>query len=223
MFSSKNLDSQRYAVLQAAEIVCDRIDALASLAAEKGVLNVGCTGVRPQSSATKDTLDRHVRIARASADCLGIDLDADGVAELQRMGYRAVAADACTCDLGERFEAIVAGEVIEHLSSPDAFLRNMARHLERNGILALSTPNPFCTMWTWKILKYGHSCVHPEHTCWYDPVTLMEMARRCGLVPSQLIWVQEKRGLDLRFVPRLLRHHFSEDFILVLNVPSRAT
>ncbi len=222
MVNPKNLDAERCAILDSAEVVHDRIHALASLGVGKRVLNVGCAGAKPQGRLTEDALYRHIRIARASASCLGVDLDRQGVAELEHRGYKAVVADASTCQLGMRFEVIVAGEVIEHLPNPDTFLRNMARHLQPNGTLALSTPNPFCTLWTWKILKYGHSCVHPEHTCWYDPVTLMEMSRRCGLAPQQLIWVQEERGFDFRLLPRILRRHFSDGFILLLKAATTA-
>ncbi len=217
MVRRKNLDDRRWMILKDAGTVRDRIGAIAAMLEGKRVLNVGCTGARPDSTPGEEALQRHTRIANAGSDCLGLDLDAEGVEELNRRGYEAVVADACTCDLGERFEFIVAGEIIEHVADPGALLRNMAQHLEPGGTLAVSTPNPFCTMWTWKILKYGHPCVHPEHTAWYDPVTLMEMSGRNGLTPQRLLWVQERRGLDLRFLPRLLRHHFSEGFILVLN------
>lgn len=43
---------------------------------------------------------------------------------------------------GRRFDAIVAGELIEHLSNPLSFLCECNRILKQDGHLVLSTPNP---------------------------------------------------------------------------------
>lgn len=205
----------RKAILEHATCSRDRIGTLASFARGKRTLNVGCTGARPEEGPTEATLERHRRIVAGATESLGIDLDADGVAELERRGFSARVADACDCDLGRRFEAIIAGELIEHLTHAGNFLYNMRRHLEPQGSLILSTCNPFSTKRLWKILRYGHPAVHPEHTAWYDPLTLMELGSRCGFLPEQLIWVREPAGLDLRVLPRLLRRYLSGNFILV--------
>jgi len=39
------------------------------------------------------------------------------------------------------FDSIVAGELIEHLKNPRAFVKESARVLKKGGVLALSTPN----------------------------------------------------------------------------------
>lgn len=44
----------------------------------------------------------------------------------------------------EEFDAVTAGEVIEHLEDPVSFLRNAYWVLKPGGRLILSTPNPFC-------------------------------------------------------------------------------
>jgi len=214
MPGAEELDSVRQRVLDTAAVHSDRIGALASFAQGKHTLNVGCTGYRPGSGAGEEALARHVRIAQAASECLGLDLDADGVAELERRGFPAIVADACTCSLGRTFEVIIAGEIIEHVGDGGQFLLNMRRHLGPGGLLVSSTCNPFCPKRFWKIVHYGHPCVHPEHACWYDPVTLMGLGMRCGLEPRELVWVQEPARLDPRLIPRLLRRYFSGNFVL---------
>ena len=44
-------------------------------------------------------------------------------------------------DLEEKFDLILAVEVIEHLVDTDFFLQNLSKHLKENGILIISTPN----------------------------------------------------------------------------------
>ncbi|OGD86006.1 hypothetical protein A2696_00305 [Candidatus Curtissbacteria bacterium RIFCSPHIGHO2_01_FULL_41_13] len=41
------------------------------------------------------------------------------------------------------FDTIIAGETIEHLENPSAFLREAKKILKDNGKLLLSTPNPY--------------------------------------------------------------------------------
>jgi SAM-dependent methyltransferase len=217
MRNAEKMGSVRKGVLERATCSADRVGTLGLYARGKRTLNVGCTGARPSTGASGEALGRHARIARAASSCVGIDLDAEGVADLQRSGFASIVADACTCSLGQEFEVITAGEIIEHVSDGGQFLTNMRRHLEPEGLLVLSTCNPFGAKRFWKILRYGHPCVHPEHTCWYDPVTLMGLAMRCGLIPLELIWIKEPTGLDLRVLPRFLRRYFSSGFVLVLG------
>jgi SAM-dependent methyltransferase len=43
----------------------------------------------------------------------------------------------------ESFDSIIAGELIEHLENPYAFLRGCKKVLKPSGLLILSTPTPF--------------------------------------------------------------------------------
>ena len=211
------MDDLRTGILNDASITRDRVAALAAFAAGRRTLNVGCTGSRPGRGATAGTLDRHLKVVEQASECLGIDLDSDGVADLTRRGLDAQVADACTCDLGRTFQAIIAGEIIEHVSNGGLFLENMGRHLDPDGILAVSTCNPFYVKQQWKILRHGHPGIHSQHAAWYDPITLMELADRHGLAPVQLIWVRERRGFDPRLWKRRLRRYFNSNFIMVFT------
>ncbi len=43
---------------------------------------------------------------------------------------------------GQTFDALIAGELIEHLPDPISFLRNCSDVIASEGVIVLSTPNP---------------------------------------------------------------------------------
>lgn len=134
-------------------------------------LDVGSLG---QTDAYRlwDLLDAH------AGSLTGIDLDDAGLAAVGSPGGvadadpRILRGNVETHDFGERFEAIVAGDVIEHLSNPGLFLDNCKRHLTDDGLLLITTPN---AKWPTVFLR-----PNPTHALWHDRFTLLHLLDRHG-------------------------------------------
>ncbi len=85
-------------------------------------------------------------LARLGAQVTGIDLAEDSVAAAKAhaeaggltIDYRVQSIEALA-DSGERFDAVVCLEVVEHVPDPGAFLNTAARTLEPGGIMVTST------------------------------------------------------------------------------------
>lgn len=202
-----------------AQTVQDRLEIIERFVRGGAVLDVGCVDSRPGRDATTQRLERKPnllfkRIVELNPQTLGVDIDAEGVEALKGMGYQAVCADATVMELERRFDAIVAGELIEHLENPGLFLRNMRRHLAERGVLILSTPNPFYQGQTWKIWRYGRPMVHEDHTHWQDPATLCHLLKRTGLELAEGYWVQPDRGVWKTW-KRFFRPYFAHGFMVV--------
>src|SRR5262245_50855697 len=161
----------------------------------KAVLDLGCVDSRPARHDAAARLEYkvnllHKRIAEINKDVLGTDIDPEGVKILAAQGFNVIYADAITMDLGKQFDTIVAGEIIEHLENPGQFLRNMRKHLKDEGVIIISTPNPFYSGSSWKIWRYGKPSVHEDHMGWQDPTTLGQLLRRTGFEPFDGYWIQ---------------------------------
>src|SRR5437879_1219829 len=94
------------------------------------ILDLGCVDSRPARHTAAQRLEHKPnllfrRMVETNKDTLGLDIDAEGVEALRALGYQAVCGNVETIDLGRQFDAIVAGELIEHLENPGLFLRNM--------------------------------------------------------------------------------------------------
>jgi SAM-dependent methyltransferase len=159
------------------------------------------------------------RISELNPRTLGVDIDYDGIETLRESGYQVECADAETMNLGRKFRVIIAGETIEHLENPGRFLRNMTRHLDENGVLVISTPNPFYAKQRHKIWWHRRPQVHSDHTCWFDPVTLDQLLRRTGWEPFESYWIQPKGNLLKTWV-RLFRPYFSHSFMMLARKQS---
>ena len=87
-------------------------------------------------------------LARLGADVVGIDVAARNVAVARRhaadsglaVDYRVAAAEDLAA-AGERFDAVISLEVLEHVPDPAAFLADAAGLVRPGGALVLSTLN----------------------------------------------------------------------------------
>lgn len=204
--------------------IADRFPVIEQYIGQGSVLDVGCVDSRPSRDVTTQRIERKPnmlfrRIVEANRDTLGVDIDAEGVEALKAMGYQAVCGNVEIVNLARKFNTIIAGEIIEHLENPGMFLRNMRRHLADDGVLIISTPNPFYQGQTWKIWRYGRPEVHEDHANWQDPITLAQLFKRTGFKIADGYWVQPSRS-PLKTWKRLIRPYFAHGFMVVAR-PAR--
>lgn len=150
-----------------------RFEAILPYVAGRKVLDIGAASGHQRPDWM------HGQIAKAAAQTVGIDIDAERVQQIQERGYDVRLVDARSADLGEKFDVVFAGELIEHLVNFEAFLASAKRHLKPGGKLVLTTPNAFCA--SNFVYRFGFSVrVHEEHTCWFCEDTLATLVTRCG-------------------------------------------
>jgi SAM-dependent methyltransferase len=135
----------------------------------------------------------HALLVDAGYSVLGADVDREHMKLMAEAGYEVVYMDAQAIPPeGEKFDTIVAGELIEHLENPGLFLSGCRRRLAPQGRLILTTPNPFGVMDILGYIKNFDRAFNVEHTCWFDAQTIRQLLERCGF-----------RIVELRFVDDL--------------------
>jgi 2-polyprenyl-3-methyl-5-hydroxy-6-metoxy-1,4-benzoquinol methylase len=186
---------------------------------DRAVMDLGCVDSRPARHDAAARIEYkanllHKRIAEINPSTLGVDIDPEGVRILNEQGFKAIVGNVEEMDLGQQFDTIIAGEIIEHLENPGRFLRNMRRHLKSNGVIIVSTPNPFYSGSAWKIWRYGQPAVHEDHMGWQDPTTMAQLFRRTGFEPFEGYWIQPSPAI-VKTWKRLLRPYFSHTFMML--------
>ncbi|MBK8118196.1 MAG: methyltransferase domain-containing protein [Sulfuritalea sp.] len=158
----------------------DLLGHIESLVRGKRVLDIGMAAHAMRYVEQTDW--RHRRISMAASYCLGLDILETLVNELSARGFNVRCVDATSAaDLGERFDLVFIGDVVEHVDNAVLLLRFAARHLAPGGRLYVTTPNPFSRKFFRQFKRDGVLVVNLDHVAWITPTLAMELARRAGI------------------------------------------
>ena len=179
----------------------------------KTVLDIGCCGWYSHKCGPFELEGwLHTNIKRYAKSVLGIDVSKECIGFLKEKGYNVKMANAEDFDLNQRFDVIVAGELIEHLSNFQGFLNSVKKHLKRDGLLILSTPNMFYFREALFLVLRGYPPVHPEHTCYFEEVTLRQLLNRFSFSVVKTMYTTERyrreqfelKNMILRLIEKLI-------------------
>ena len=176
------------------------------------------------ADSEKNELWLHGFIAKSASYTLGVDILEEDVQTLRKLGYNIVCGDATTIELPEKFDFVVAGELIEHVWNPGTFISNMARHLKEDGRLLITTPNCFFFL---HYLEFLFTKVenrwNPEHVAWYDVFTLGNMLRANGYELDECHYLTRSSKLRrlLRFFHLPVVGFLSSTLLVVARKASR--
>ena len=141
------------------------------LGAATRILDVGCNTGRG---------GKVLRQANPSAHIEGLEMLAARAALVPAGIYEAVTVgDLAAIDLaGAQFDALVMGELIEHVPYPalEYFLSSVARVLSPGGRVLLTTPNPHYLFLRWR----GGSVLGGAHVSVHCPAALSELLNHRG-------------------------------------------
>ena len=161
----------------------------AAIGRGKRVLDLGC-----RSGA----LTRHFLEGN---EVVGLDVDATSLAKAEELGIQPVLANVEEPLPFEdaSFDAVVAGELFEHLRFPDVLVAEIARVLRAGGVLVGSVPNAYRLQGRLRFLLGRAPEDDPTHLQMYSPAALRELLTGFENVRFEFVG-----GRYRRLHPRLL-------------------
>jgi 2-polyprenyl-3-methyl-5-hydroxy-6-metoxy-1,4-benzoquinol methylase len=166
-----------------------RVDYLKTICRGKTVLHLGCSDYPYTADRVKKGSLLHLVLQDVAAELWGMDSDPAGLEALRSLGVKnLVHADLEHLEravIDHRFDIILAGEVIEHLSNPGLFLRGIRKYMDQGTTLVLTTINAYGGLRAVIYALRGRSGVsepvHPDHVAYYSYATLSHLIEREGL------------------------------------------
>ncbi len=156
------------------------------------VLDVGCG-----RGMTGAFLER-----RLGCRVTGVELNAEVAADAAERLSRVIVGDVETLEFDQRFDAVVATELFEHLNYPETFLLKMQRLVRPGGRIVLSVPNvghysvvEDLLAGRWDYVPMGLLCY--THFRFFTRATLESWIERAGF--SEFEIVAQKSELPKRF------------------------
>jgi 2-polyprenyl-3-methyl-5-hydroxy-6-metoxy-1,4-benzoquinol methylase len=174
------------------KIMYNRHKFIGALVKGKDVLDLGCAGSVMELGDTHPWLHRF--IAATAKSVVGLDGNEDGVRKMKALGYDARLGDFTCFDLNSTYDAVVAGEILEHSSNPAGILSSIHKHLRPGGILVVSVPNILSIVYVIENFLFGREIDNPDHICCYTETTLLRTLRKSGYEIDAVYYVAQYSG-----------------------------
>lgn len=142
----------------------------------KEVLDIG---VEIEDDAYYDWDNTHNTLRKAAKSVVGLEIDKNRQSNAIKKGFDVVLGDAQSFSLNKEFDVVVAGQLIEHLTNFDGFIRSIHKHLKPGGKFIIVTCNAFSI----NLIIRGFvnkRYAFDEHTCFFDEITLKQLFGRYG-------------------------------------------
>ncbi|TKW66723.1 MAG: bifunctional 2-polyprenyl-6-hydroxyphenol methylase/3-demethylubiquinol 3-O-methyltransferase UbiG [Paracoccus denitrificans] len=146
------------------------------------LLDIGCGGgllAEPMARlgaqvVGADAAPKNIEVARIHANQVGLEID-----------YRAETAEALLAE-GERFDVVLAMEIVEHVADPPGFVQSCHDLLKPGGLLVMSTLNR-------TMRSFGAAIIGAEWVMRWLPKGTHEWSR--FITPDELASMMESSGL----------------------------
>ncbi|MFA4818121.1 MAG: methyltransferase domain-containing protein [Parcubacteria group bacterium] len=136
----------------------------------------------------------HKLIREQAKEVYGLDLDFN---QTKFSGDHYLKASAEHFDFPVKFDAIFAGDLIEHLSNPGLFLASCRRNLKDDGRLIITTPNCFNFFNIAEKITKAEPTVNSDHVCYFNTKTISKLLGKNNFTVGEISFLYDP-GVDFK-------------------------
>jgi 2-polyprenyl-3-methyl-5-hydroxy-6-metoxy-1,4-benzoquinol methylase len=190
------------------KVIKDRHDYIKEICNWKKVLHIWCIGNSYKSKLEYEPW-LHKEICDSSKECIWVDLFKERIEEAEKLSWSKIFYwNAQDFDLWDKFDVIVAWEIIEHLDNFVSFFDTLKKHSNKDTIIVLTTPNVFNFSSLIRILFTWKPIFDPDHVVYFDEFTLWQMLKRHWFEVEKFIYnteisPQRIRNIIIRWIWKL--------------------
>lgn len=189
-----------------------RVELIKERCRGKRVLDLGSTNYPYTEDAISAGMLLHFDLEKIASELWGVDADRAGIEILERHGSKHLVLGDLealeNCPLNDKFDVVLAGEVIEHVNNPGLLLKGIKRFMDNDSELVVTTVNAHCAM---RFFHYGArggggkvEPTHPDHVAYYSYSTLRLLLERHGFEVKHF-YFYDLGNEHRRFVPWYLK------------------
>ncbi len=130
----------------------------------------------------------HALLQKQAKEVFGVDLEIDRAGFPDTRRYHEESAEQFSFP-DQRFDVVFAGDIIEHLPNPGAFLAACVNHMGPTSRLVLTTPNCFNLFNLAEKLTKDEPTVNADHTSYFNRKTLRTLLGKCGFELQEIAYV----------------------------------
>jgi len=190
--------------------VVSRVDEVLRVCEDKKILHLGCADMPYTSQRGDELLHKKLLKVTEQENLWGLDASEEGINTLRELGYQNLICgnveDAHTKLKQEKFDIILAGEIIEHLDNPGLFLESVRSIMTDNSEFILTTVNaPSFKGFLFSMLRLEK--VHPDHNYYFSYRTLKQLLEKFDLTCDEIYYYVEIQGKGFaRFLDKILSY-----------------
>lgn len=164
-----------------------RLECLKTLVKDKSIVHFGCVDHLPLITQRRQSGNwLHEVLEQSATRVVGIDINEEGIAYMNREGFEAYVSNVVTEDIPapvrtKRWDYLLAGEVLEHIGNPVEFLANIRQKYGAvTDRIVITVPNAL-SYTSIRFALRDEELINTDHRFWFTPYTLAKVATDAGI------------------------------------------
>ena len=201
----------------------DRMSYLEQICKNMKVIHLGCADHLELIDSKRDNnLWLHDKLTAVSRSCIGFDINKKAVDYINKdlgisnVFYEDITEERSNKIIDSKWDIMIIGEILEHVSNPVEFLRKLKNMYE--GYIekfVITIPNAL-RLENYFFSQEGYELINSDHKYWFTPYTICKIVHEADLVVEEICMTTGFKVEDNDIKDILIKNNILMDTILII-------